>query len=179
MLNFYSGPSKLAPSVLKALQEKLRGNAKYPFLEISHRSKDVIKLFAEAEQLFRSLFNVPAAFDILFTHGGATLQFSAIPMNLCPYNEGKVGVINSGRWSGLALVEIKKWCQGETIASSQPIHFNELPAIPSAEATYDYIHICTNNTIHGTQFHTIPKLNCPLVADMSSEIGSRPIDWSL
>ena len=103
MLNFYSGPSKLAPPVSKELQQNLRGNAKYPFLEISHRSKDVVSLFTEAEQLFRSLFNVPDAFDILFTHGGATLQFSAIPMNLCFHNNGNVGVINSGRWSALAL----------------------------------------------------------------------------
>ena len=179
MLNFYSGPSKLAPPVSKELQQNLRGNAKYPFLEISHRSKDVVSLFTEAEQLFRSLFNVPDAFDILFTHGGATLQFSAIPMNLCLYKTGNVGVINSGRWSVLALVEIEKWCRGEAIASSQSNHFNELPPTSSLEQDYDYIHICTNNTIHGTQFHTIPKLHSPLVADMSSEIGSRPIDWSL
>ncbi|MGC6420216.1 MAG: 3-phosphoserine/phosphohydroxythreonine transaminase [Chitinophagales bacterium] len=179
MLNFYSGPSKLAPPVFKELQQNLRGNARYPFLEISHRSKDVVSLFTEAEQLFRSLFNVPDAFDILFTHGGATLQFSAIPMNLCLYKTGNVGVINSGRWSTLALVEIEKWCRGEAIASSQSNHFNELPPTSSLEQDYDYIHICTNNTIHGTQFHTIPKLHSPLVADMSSEIGSRPIDWSL
>ena len=179
MLNFYSGPSKLAPPVSKELQQNLRGNAKYPFLEISHRSKDVVSLFTEAEQLFRSLFNIPDAFDILFTHGGATLQFSAIPMNLCLYKTGNVGVINSGRWSALALVEIEKWCRGEAIASSQSNHFNELPPTSSLEQDYDYIHICTNNTIHGTQFHTIPKLHSPLVADMSSEIGSRPIDWSL
>ena len=156
MLNFYSGPSKLAPAVSKELQENLRSNGKYP-LEISHRSEHVVSLFAEAEQLFRSLFKVPDAFDVLFTHGGATLQFSAIPMNLCLHNKGNVGVINSGRWSALALVEIEKWCRGEAIASSQVNHFNELPAIPSLEQDYDYIHICTNNTIHGTQFHAIPR----------------------
>ena len=112
--------------------------------------KMLSSLFTEAEQLFRSLFNVPDAFDILFTHGGATLQFSAIPMNLCIHKKGNVGVINSGRWSALALVEIEKWCRGEVIASSQGNHFNELPAIPSLEQDYDYIHICTNNTIHGS-----------------------------
>ena len=179
MLNFYSGPSKLAPPVPKELQEYLSGSTNNPLLEISHRSKDVVGLFEEAEQLFRSLFNVPEAFDILFVHGGATLQFSAIPMNLCRHNVGKVGVINSGRWSALALIEINKWCQGEVITSSEQNGFNELPEVSSIQESYDYIHICTNNTIHGTQFHHIPELNCPLVADMSSEIGSRPIDWSL
>lgn len=178
--NFSAGPAIMPVSVLKTIQEDLlsyqgRGMS---VMELSHRSSLFQSIMNDAESLLRELMTIPPNYKVLFLQGGASLQFTMLPMNL---GKTKVAYVNTGSWSEKAIEEALK-VEGltvEVIASSKENNFTENPEIPLVTKEYDYVHITTNNTIEGTAFINIPTCGeAPLVADMSSNILSSSYDVS-
>ncbi|MCD8072936.1 MAG: 3-phosphoserine/phosphohydroxythreonine transaminase, partial [Alistipes sp.] len=177
MHNFNAGPSILPREAIensaKAVLE-LDGIG-LSLLEISHRTKDFEKVNDEANALLRELLNIPDTHKIIFLGGGASTQFYEVPYN---FLEKKAGYINTGVWAKKAIKEAKIFGQTEVVASSEDKNFNYIPKGYQIPTDLDYLHITTNNTIYGTEYHT--DIDCPvmLVADMSSDILSRPVDVS-
>jgi phosphoserine aminotransferase len=147
-------------------------------MEMSHRSPEFESINAAAEQKLRSLLAIPDDYAVIFLQGGGSMQFTMAPMNL--RLPGKpVDVLHTGAWTAKAIGELKKGFQHHIAASTESEKFARLPRPEEIKFSPDasYLHICTNNTIEGTQWATIPETgNAPLVADMSSDIASRPID---
>ena len=173
--NFNAGPSILPEQTIEnAAKAVLDLNGiGLSLLEISHRTADFENVNNEAESLFRELLNVPENYKIIFLGGGASTQFCYIPYNLL---EKKAGYINTGVWSKKAIKEAKIFGETVVVASSEDTNFNYIPKGYTIPADLDYLHITTNNTIYGTEFHTDIDSPVNLVADMSSDILSRPID---
>lgn len=175
--NFNAGPSILPDftiqETVKAIQD-LNGSG-LSLMEISHRSKDFEAILQETESLFKELLNVPDGYSVLFLGGGASLQFCMIPYNLL---NTKAAYLNTGTWASKALKEAKIFGDVVEVASSKDANFNYIPKNFTVPADADYLHITTNNTIFGTELHQDLAVNIPLVADMSSDILSRPIDVS-
>ncbi len=187
--NFCAGPASLPTEVLlKAQAEMLDWEGKgVSIMEMSHRSSDYVKVAQEAEQSLRRLMQIPDNYKVLFLQGGATLQFSAIPLNLLGNQEGKgkADYLTTGAWSGKAIKEAKRYAQlglGEVneVASSKDSNFTTVPEQSEWQLTEgaEYFHYCANETIHGVQIFQPPQVDAPLVADMSSCILSEPIDVS-
>ncbi len=180
--NFSAGPAVLPEAVLeKAAGEMLDWHGSgMGVMEMSHRGKEFVSIAAEAEQDLRDLLNVPDNYKVLFLQGGATGQFSAIPMNLLRGGD-RADYINTGSWSEKAIKEAKKYCQVNVAWGADqktPMHIgaqSEWQLDPKAS----YVHFTPNETISGVEFHWVPETgDVPLVADMSSTILSRPIDVS-
>jgi phosphoserine aminotransferase len=147
-------------------------------MEMSHRSKDFERILDRAEQGLRKHLNIPDNYAVLFLQGGASLQFSMVPMNLYLPDQ-PIDLINTGVWTKKALTELKKTVQYRLAASSEADNFTRLPHPTEIELNPEasYVHIASNNTIYGTQWQTFPETGeVPLVADMSSDILSREID---
>ncbi len=177
--NFSAGPSVLPEVVLKKAQEELLNYADsgMSIMEVSHRSELFSEVIQKAEKLLRELMEIPENYKVLFLQGGATLQFSMVPLNLM--KNKKAGYIHTGTWSKKAISEAKKFGEVEVIASSEDKNFTYIPKVDkeSFDPSFDYIHITTNNTIEGTAFSEIPDTGeIPLVADMSSNILSEVVD---
>ncbi|MEE6187985.1 Phosphoserine aminotransferase [Mycovorax composti] len=180
--NFSAGPSALPEEVLKKAQSELLcyGTSGMSVMELSHRSKDFIAIFESAESLLRELMRVPDNYKILFLQGGASSQFAMVPLNLMNKNK-KADYVNTGTWSTKAIKEAKRYGTINVVASSEDKTFSYIPELdPSKfDKDADYFHITTNNTIYGTRYATLPDTgNVPLVADMSSDILSKPYDVS-
>jgi phosphoserine aminotransferase len=180
IFNFNAGPAALPLPVLERIREELldwRGSG-MSVMEMSHRSPEYESINAEAEQKLRSLLAIPDDYAVIFVQGGGSLQFSMVPMNLCL--PGKpVDVLHTGAWTAKAISELKKGFPYNIAASTESEKFARLPRRDEIKLSLDasYVHICTNNTIEGTQWTAIPETGAaPLVADMSSDIASRPID---
>lgn len=175
--NFNAGPSVLPRIAIensaKAILD-LNGSG-LSLLEISHRSKDFQAIIDEAVALFRELLNIPANYQVLFLGGGASLQFCMVPYNLM---KTKAAYLETGVWAKKAIKEAKMFGQVEVVASSSDKNFTYIPKNFSIPADADYFHITTNNTIYGSEIHTDFDSPVPLVADMSSDILSRPVDVS-
>ncbi len=177
IFNFNPGPSALPLSVLKQVQAELldfRGSG-MSILEISHRSKEFDAVINEAVARFKRLLNLSDEFKVLFIQGGASLQFAMVPMNLA---QGRSpAYLDTGTWSTKAIKEAHIQGFAPVVpASSADKNYSYIPKnyeIPRGAA---YLHFTTNNTIKGTQFHVFPQVEAPLVADMSSDILSRPFD---
>lgn len=177
--NFSAGPSVLPEVVLKKAQEELLNYADsgMSIMEVSHRSELFSEVIQKAEKLLRELMEIPENYKVLFLQGGATLQFSMVPLNLM--KNKKAGYIHTGTWSKKAIAEAKKFGEVEVIASSEDKNFTYIPKVDkgSFDPSFDYIHMTTNNTIEGTAFSEIPDTGeIPLVADMSSNILSEVVD---
>lgn len=177
--NFYAGPSILPQHTIKKTAEAVLDFAGtgLSVLEISHRSKEFQAVMDEAQALFKELLDIPAGYEVVFVGGGASLQFCMVPFNLL---NKKAAYLNTGTWANKALKEAKAFGEVVEVASSKDANYTFIPKgfennIP---ADAEYLHITTNNTIYGTELHTDPVVNVPLVADMSSDIFSRPIDVS-
>lgn len=176
--NFSPGPAALPEPVLREVQDELLnyGGIGFSVMEMSHRSPAFMDIAERSEASLRKLLNIDDDYAVLFMHGGATMQFSAVPLNLCGA-DAVVDYINTGSWSKKAIGEAKRLAQVNVAASSEP----ECSAIP-AQSDWNlsenaaYLHYTPNETIHGVEFHWIPDVEVPLVADMSSNILSRPID---
>lgn len=173
--NFSAGPAVLPKSVLEKAQAEFTNyqNSQLSVLELSHRSSLFETIVQEAETLLRELMTIPDNYRVLFLQGGASLQFTMVPLNLA--NNQKTAYINTGSWSEKAIQEAKKIpnTQVAVIASSEDQHFNYIPKVTVEDVPQDaaYLHITTNNTIEGTAFYTLPESGqVPLVADMSSNI---------
>jgi len=178
--NFNAGPAALPEAVLeKANKEWLNiSNSGMSVMELSHRSKEYDAIHEKAKALLKELMNISDEYEVLFLQGGASLQFSMIPMNLL--SEGKTAsYVLTGAWSDKALKEAKKIGQTAIAASTKEQNYNSIPSIDSLSYDQDaaYLHITSNNTIYGTQWKQYPQTgNVPLIADMSSDILSTEID---
>ena len=176
--NFSAGPSILPAPVMEqaasAVQE-LDGIG-LSLIEISHRSKEFVAIMAKAQDLALELTGLKGkGYQALFLQGGASMQFLMTAANLM---QSKAGYINTGAWSDKAIKEAKRYGEVLEIASSKEANFNYIPKGQDIPTDLDYLHITTNNTIFGTQFHDIPQTDVPLIADMSSDIFSREFDYS-
>ena len=176
--NFSAGPSMLPESVLKKAAEEMldyKGTG-MSVMEMSHRSKIYTSIIENAESLLRKLMNIDDSYSILFLQGGASTQFSMVPMNLFSKYK-KADFINTGNWSKKAISEAKLFGSTNVIASSDDKNFTYIPDSYKVSEDVDYVHITSNNTLEGTRFVDYPETcNIPLVADMSSDIMSHEID---
>ena len=177
--NFNAGPAALPLPVLERIGEELLdyNGTGMSVMEMSHRSPEFEAINSAAEQNLRKLLAIPEEYGVIFVQGGGSLQFSMVPMNLAL--PGKpVDVLHTGAWTTKAIGELKKGVPHNIAASTEAEKFvrvpraNEIKRSPDASYTY----FCTNNTIEGTQYHEVPASAAPLVADMSSDIASRPVD---
>jgi phosphoserine aminotransferase len=178
--NFNAGPGALPLPVLERIREELldwRGSG-MSVMEMSHRSPEFESIIAAAEQKLRSLLGISDDYAVIFLQGGGSMQFTMAPMNLCL--PGKpVDVLHTGMWTAKAIGELRKGILHNIAASTEAQRFARLPRQDEIKFSPDasYIHICTNNTIEGTQWTMLPETgSVPLVADMSSDIASRHID---
>lgn len=178
--NFSAGPAILPEDVLKEAQENLFAlpGLGMSILEISHRSKTFDKIINEAKQDLRSLLNINDDYEILFLQGGASLQFSMVPLNLMP-TKNKADYIVTGSWSKKAVKEAKRAGTVNIAATGENENFKRIPKQEELKLDPDasYVHFTTNNTIYGTEWHTEPEVgNVPLVCDASSDILHNKID---
>ena len=175
--NFYAGPSILPQYTIEKSIEGIKDFAGtgLSVLEISHRSKEFVACMNDTISLFRELLDIPAGYQVLFLGGGASMQFCMVPMNLM---EKKSAYLNTGEWAGKALKEAKLMGDAVEVASSKDKLFNYIPKNYNIPEDADYFHITTNNTIYGTEIKKDLDVKVPLVADMSSDIFSRPVDVS-
>tara|TARA_X000000368_G_scaffold418961_1_gene421091 strand:- start:3155 stop:4219 length:1065 start_codon:yes stop_codon:yes gene_type:complete len=176
--NFSAGPSILPIEVMKSASEAVinLNNSGLSLIEISHRSRDFVQIMEKARSLSLELLNLEnKGYKALFLQGGASLQFLMSAYNLL---DRKAGYLNTGSWSTKAIKEARLFGEVIELASSKDKNFNYIPKDYIIESSLDYIHITTNNTIFGTQIKRIPESNVSLIADMSSDIFSRNIDFS-
>lgn len=175
--NFNAGPSILPREVIeKTAQAVLDFNGiGLSIMEISHRSKEFQPVVDEAIELFKELLDIPEGYSVLFLGGGASLQFCMIPFN---YLEKKAAYLNTGVWANKAMKEAKGFGEVVEVASSKDANYTYIPKDFTIPADADYFHITTNNTIYGTELLKDLDSPVPLIADMSSDIFSRPVDVS-
>ena len=175
--NFNAGPSILPRVAIEATAQAvldLNGGG-LSIMEISHRSKDIEAVMNEVTALVRELLSMPDGYSVLFLGGGASMQFCMVPFNLL---EKKAAYLNTGTWASKAIKEAKGFGETIEVASSKDANFSYIPKNYTVPSDADYFHITTNNTIFGTQLKDVPKVDIPVVADMSSDIFSRPVDVS-
>ncbi|HLN22077.1 MAG TPA: 3-phosphoserine/phosphohydroxythreonine transaminase [Bacteroidales bacterium] len=175
--NFYAGPSILPQYTIEKTIEGIRDFAGtgLSILEISHRSKEFVACINDTMALFKELLGIPSGYHVLFLGGGASLQFAMVPYNML---NKKAAYLNTGEWAGKALKEARNFGEVVEVASSKEKLFNYIPKNYTIPSDADYFHITTNNTIYGTEIKKDPDVKVPLVADMSSDIFSRPVDIS-
>ena len=175
--NFSAGPSILPRVAIENAAKAILDfdGIGLSLLEISHRSADFEAVNNEAEALFRELLQVPDNYKILFLGGGASTQCFQVPYNLL---EKKAGYVNTGVWANKAIKEARLFGETDVVASSEDKNFNYIPKNYTIPTDLDYLHITTNNTIYGTEYKTDIDSPVTLVADMSSDILSRPVDVS-
>lgn len=175
--NFYAGPSILPEYTIKKTAEAILDFAGtgLSVMEVSHRSKEFVAVMDEAVALVKELLHVPDTHEVLYLQGGASTQFFTVPFNLL---KTKAAYLNTGTWSNKAIKEAKLFGEIVEVASSKESTYSYIPKDYTVPADVDYFHYTTNNTIYGTQIHHDPEVDVPLVADMSSDIFSRPIDVS-
>lgn len=175
--NFNAGPSILPriaiENTAKAILD-LNGSG-LSILEISHRSKDFQAIIDEAVDLFKELLSIPEGYHVLFLGGGASTQFCMIPYNLM---NKSAAYLETGVWAKKAIKEAKLFGEVKVVGSSADKNFSYIPKNYEIPADADYFHITTNNTIYGTEIHEDPNSPVPMIADMSSDILSRPVDVS-
>ncbi|MCL1965289.1 MAG: 3-phosphoserine/phosphohydroxythreonine transaminase [Firmicutes bacterium] len=175
--NYSPGPSMLPLSVLERAQKELVGfgDTGMSVMEMSHRSKMYLSIYEKTEKSLRDLMQIPDTYAVLFLQGGATEQFSAVPLNLGV--TGKADYIDSGNFAHVAAAEAARYLAVNTVASSREDNYTYIPDWKGkANPDADYLHITTNNTIYGTRFTELPEGGAPLVADMSSNILSEVYD---
>ena len=175
--NFSAGPSILPQQTIEETAKAILdfNGSSFSLMEVSHRGKDFQAVMDETVELFKELLEVPAGYSVIFLGGGASLQFCMIPYNLL---EKKAAYLNTGTWASKALKEAKLFGEVVEVATSKPANFTYIPKDYVIPTDADYFHVTTNNTIFGTELHTDLDSPVPLVADMSSDIFSRPVDVS-
>ena len=184
IFNFGAGPAMLPIAVMEKAQQEFLNykNMGASVIEISHRSPEFDELIHNCDSLLRELAEIPDNYKILYVHGGAQMQFSAIPLNLINFKPAKKATfVLTGNWAVKASKEAARYGTCINIASSEDTNFDRIPEWNSAtlddESSYAYI--TSNNTLYGTRWHSFPDTgNVPLIADMTSEFLSRKIDVS-
>ncbi|CDS49876.1 Phosphoserine aminotransferase [Polaromonas sp. CG9_12] len=183
--NFSAGPANLPEAVLQqAAAEMLDWHGSgMSVMEMSHRGKEFISIYENAEADFRELMAVPNNFKILFMQGGGLAENAIVPLNLS--RGGSADFVVTGSWSDKSQKEARKYCDVQIAATTESSAFTSLPPTASWQLRRNasYVHVCTNETIHGVEFQQLPDLkglgsDAPLVIDFSSQVASRPVDWS-
>ena len=174
--NFSAGPSILAPEVFQKASQALLDfeGTGLSVVEISHRSPEFVRVIERARALVLEIAGLDNSYTTLFLQGGASMQFLMVPYNLL---ETKATYIDTGTWANKAQKEAALFGNTEVIASSKADGYKYIPKNVTVPTDANYLHITTNNTIYGTEFHSLPQTDIPLVADMSSDIFSRPLDY--
>ena len=174
--NFSAGPSILAPEVFQKASQALLDfeGTGLSVIEISHRSPEFVRVIEHARALALEIAGLDNSYETLFLQGGASMQFLMVPYNLL---ETKAAYIDTGTWANKAQKEAALFGNAEVIASSKADGYKYIPKNVTVPTDANYLHITTNNTIYGTEFHSLPQTDVPLVADMSSDIFSRPLDY--
>ena len=174
--NFSAGPSILAPEVFQKASKALLDfeGTGLSVIEISHRSPEFVRVIERARALALEIAGLDDSYTTLFLQGGASMQFLMVPYNLL---ENKAAYIDTGTWANKAQKEAALFGNAEVIASSKADGYKYIPKNVTVPTDIDYLHITTNNTIYGTEYHSLPQTSVPLVADMSSDIFSRPLDY--
>ena len=175
--NFSAGPSILSPYTIKHTAEGILDldHSGLSIMEISHRSKEFMAIMDETQQLFVDLLDIPKGYHVLLLQGGASLQFCMVPYNLL---KTKAAYLDTGSWASKAIKEARLFGEVEVVASSKEAVYAYIPRDYKVPEDADYFHITTNNTIYGTEIKEDMDAPVTLVADMSSDIFSRPIDVS-
>jgi phosphoserine aminotransferase len=180
IFNFSAGPAMLPAEVLARAGDEMldwRGSG-MSVMEMSHRGPEFISIADQAESDLRELLAIPASHKVLFLQGGATLQFAQVPMNLL-HGKGKADYVLTGEWSKKAIKEAKSYCDAAVAASSEDKNFSYAPKQWKVRPDAAYVHYCSNETIGGVEYHSVPYTGAvPLVADASSHFLSRPLDVS-
>lgn len=173
--NFYAGPSILSQYTIEKTAEAVRDFADMglSILEISHRSKQFQAVMDETVALFKELLEIPEGYSVLFLGGGASLQFAMVPMNMLAK---KAAYLDTGVWASKAIKEAKLFGDVDVVASSKDKNYTYIPKDYTVPSDVDYFHYTSNNTIYGTEIRKDPDVKVPLIADMSSDIFTRPID---
>ena len=183
--NFSAGPAAIPEEVLQqAANEMLNwGNSGMGVMEMSHRGKEFISIYEAAEDDLRELLAVPANFKILFMQGGGLAENAIVPLNLS--KGGTADFVVTGSWSQKSFKEAAKYAHNHLAASGEASSYTSIPDAASWQLSSDaqYVHICSNETIHGVEYQELPDLkalgcDAPLVIDFSSNVASRPLDWS-
>ncbi len=175
--NFYAGPSILSDYTIQNTADAILNFADtgLSILEISHRSKQFQAVIDEATALVKEILDIPAGFEVLWLGGGASMQFCMIPYN---FLSKKASYLDTGTWASNAIKEAKLFGDVDVVASSKEAGYTFIPKGFEVTADSDYFHYTSNNTIYGTELRKDPDVPCRLIADMSSDIFSRAIDFS-
>ncbi|MBT4518759.1 MAG: 3-phosphoserine/phosphohydroxythreonine transaminase [Halieaceae bacterium] len=177
--NFCAGPAALPESVLEIARDEMLDwhGAGLSLMEMSHRSPEVVNVAERAQQTLRNLLGISEDYAVLFLQGGASTQFSAVPLNLLD-GGGAVDYVNTGQWSRKAIAEARRYADVNVVASSEDTNYSTIPAKQTWQLGTEaaYLHYTPNETIGGVEFFWTPKVDVPLVADMSSTLLSRPIE---
>lgn len=181
--NFSAGPAMLPKVVMEEVRETFLNyrNTGASIIEIGHRSDIFVEVLEETERLFYQLTDLPANYKILFVHGGARMQFSAIPLNLISLSPArKSSYVETGNFARQAWEEARRYSLAQVVASSADTDFDRIPDERSIQCDEDaaYLHITSNNTVYGTRWNRFPSVKVPLVVDATSEILSRRMDYS-
>jgi phosphoserine aminotransferase len=181
IFNFSAGPAMLPAEVLSRAGDEMldwRGTGT-GVMEMSHRGKEFISIYEEAVRDLRELLAIPPSYKVLFLQGGASLQFAQVPMNLLA-GKGKADYVVTGEWSKKSVKEAKIYCDVAIAASSEDKNFTYAPKEWKVRPDAAYVHYCSNETIGGVEYHSLPQLKSevPVVADASSHFLSRPLDVS-
>ncbi|XP_054808366.1 phosphoserine aminotransferase 2, chloroplastic-like [Prosopis cineraria] len=186
VFNFAAGPATLPETVLKKAESELYiwRDSGMSVMEMSHRGKDFLSIIQKAESDLRALLDIPPEYHVLFLQGGATTQFAAVPLNLCK-SDDQVDYVVTGSWGDKAFKEAQKFCKPNVIWSGKSEKYTKIPCFSELDQLQNpharYLHICANETIHGVEFKDYPTPKNPngvLVADMSSNFCSKPVDVS-
>ncbi|MBC8258846.1 MAG: 3-phosphoserine/phosphohydroxythreonine transaminase [SAR324 cluster bacterium] len=182
--NFSAGPAMLPTPVMERIKNEFLDfqGLGASIVEISHRLPVFREILAATESLFRELTGLPENYKVLFMHGGAQMQFSAVPLNLMSRNSHIGSYFITGRWGTLAEKEARKYGNTEVLMDGKEAQYRQIPQFDSCRLDQEssYAHLTTNNTLYGTRWHTFPDTgNVPLVADATSDILSREMDYSL
>jgi len=182
VINFSAGPAVLPEPVLRQAADEMLDwhGSGMSVMEMSHRGKEFIAIHAEAEALLRELMAIPANYKVLFMQGGAIGENAIVPMNMLR-GRASADYVHTGEWSKKSIAEARKYAKVNVAASGEASRFTSIPARATWQLDPDaaYVHICANETIGGVEYHFVPDTgDVPLVADMSSNILSRPVDVS-
>ncbi|NPD92711.1 3-phosphoserine/phosphohydroxythreonine transaminase [Xylanibacter muris] len=175
--NFNAGPSMLPREVIENTAKQCLdfNGSGLSLMEISHRAKDFQPVLDEAVALIKELLHIPEGYSVIFLGGGASLEFCMIPYN---FLINKAAYLNTGTWAKKAMKEAKLFGEVVEVASSADANYSFIPKGWTCPSDVDYLHITTNNTIYGTEIRKELDVNVPMIADMSSDIFSRPVDVS-
>ncbi len=175
--NFYAGPSIMSQFTIEETAKAVRDFAGMglSILEISHRSKQFQAVMDETVSLFKELLEIPEGYSVLFLGGGASLQFAMVPMNML---STKAAYLDTGVWASKAIKEAKLFGEVDVVASSKDRNYNYIPKDFVVPTDANYFHYTSNNTIYGTEIRKDPEVPVRMIADMSSDIFSRPVEIS-